>query len=299
MITVPLPRTSPPLAGEPHRPPAVATDCPRAYLGHEFVYLYVAARSHGLAVGINLNPDAACNFDCIYCDVDRRSSHAKAAFKAERMAEELRETLALIESGGLAGLPCYRSLPQELQALQFVAFSGDGEPTLCPEFVQAVEAVVHIRAQRRAPFFKIVLMTNGSLLDTSPVREGLSYFTLRDELWIKLDAGTQTWLDRVAGPGLSLEKILANIRLIGRERPVILQSLFPAIEGKEPPREEIARYVERLQELKAAGTQIQLVQIYSARRPAARPGCGHLSLRSLSDIARAVRANTGLAVEVF
>ncbi len=276
-----------------------ATDCPRAYLGHEFVYVYVAARSRGLAIGINLNRDAACNFDCVYCDVDRRKAPAKAAFNADQMAIELRETLEFVESGGLAGLACYKALPKDLQALRFVAFSGDGEPTLCPEFVQAVESVVHIRAQRRLPFFKVVLMTNGTLLDTPPVRDGLAYFTLRDELWIKLDAGTQAWMDRVDGPGLSLEKVLANIRLIGRERPVILQSLFPAIDGKEPPREEIAQYIERLKELKAAGTRIELVQIYSARRPAARPGCGHLSLRSLSDIARSVRLNTGLTVEVF
>lgn len=276
-----------------------ATGCPRAYLGHEFVYIYVAARSRGLAIGINLNPDAACNFDCVYCDVDRRRAPSKPAFNADRMAVELRETLEFVEKGGLAGLSCYKALPKDLQALQFVAFSGDGEPTLCPEFVQAVEAAVHIRAQQRLPFFKIVLMTNGALLDTPLVREGLGYFTLRDELWIKLDAGTQSWMDRVAGPGLSLEKVLANIQLIGRERPVILQSLFPAIDGKEPPPEEIVQYIERLKELKAAGTRIDLVQIYSARRPAARPGCGHLSLRSLSDIARSVRLNTGLAVEVF
>ena len=99
-----------------------ATDCPRAYLGHEFVYLYVAARSHGLAIGINLNPDAACNFDCLYCDVDRRLPPSKPSFNADQMAAELRETLEFVEKGGFAGLACYKALPKDLQATIRVHF---------------------------------------------------------------------------------------------------------------------------------------------------------------------------------
>jgi hypothetical protein len=79
----------------------------------------------------------------------------------------------------------------------------------------------------------------------------------------------------------------------------VIQSLFPLIRDEEPPAEEIEQYVNRLQELKAGGAQIALVQIYSAHRPPHLPDCGHLPLKSLSRIARRVRAVTGLKAEVF
>jgi hypothetical protein len=80
---------------------------------------------------------------------------------------------------------------------------------------------------------------------------------------------------------------------------VVIQSLFPAIKGSEPPIAEIAEYARRLRELKEGGAQISLVQIYSATRPTHHPACGHLSLKTLSAIAQFVRLATGLRVEVF
>ena len=80
---------------------------------------------------------------------------------------------------------------------------------------------------------------------------------------------------------------------------VVIQSLFPGINGKEPAPEEIEAYAQRLKELKNAGAQIPLVQIYSAPRPTPRSECGHLPLKTLSRIARRVREVTGLKAEVF
>ncbi len=92
---------------------------------------------------------------------------------------------------------------------------------------------------------------------------------------------------------------MSNILLVARRRPVVIQSLFPAIDNEAPPAAEILEYARRLQELKTAGAQISLVQIYSATRPAPHSECGHLPLRILRQIARAVREMTGLRVEVF
>ena len=98
---------------------------------------------------------------------------------------------------------------------------------------------------------------------------------------------------------MPIEKILDNILQLGRRRPVVIQSLFPAINGEEPPAAEIQAYTQRLKELKQAGAQIPLVQIYSATRPMPRMGCSHLPLKSLSQIARTVREVAGLSAEVF
>jgi hypothetical protein len=93
--------------------------------------------------------------------------------------------------------------------------------------------------------------------------------------------------------------VVSNILFTARLRPVIIQSLFPLIDHKEPSAEEIERYVQRLRDLKDSGAQISMVQIYSAARPMAHPGSGHLPLRTLAHIARRVREVTGLQAEVF
>jgi wyosine [tRNA(Phe)-imidazoG37] synthetase (radical SAM superfamily) len=280
-------------------PPETAFGYPRDFLGNRFVYLVVSPRTRGLSVGINMNPDKLCNFDCVYCEANRDIAPVQYELDINVMATELEKTLFLVHSGQVRRLHPYSRLGSDLLKLGQVALSGDGEPTLCPQFSEAVEAVVHLRARGFFPFFKMALLTNGTGLDSPSVTKGLQYFTRNDEVWIKLDAGTQAYMDKVNRSEVSLDKILHNALELGRRRPIVIQSLFPAIDGQEPPPEEIAEYINRLNELKTGGAKIELVQIYSATRPIAHVECGHLPLRTLSAISRRVRMDTGLEVEVF
>jgi len=280
-------------------PPAreTAFDRPRDWLGNRFVYAVISSRAGGLSLGVNMNPDRLCNFDCSYCEVDRRTPSPESKLLVEVMAAELHRTLLAVRQGQLRSLPWYQFLPPELLKLRHVALSGDGEPTLSPIFVEAVQGVARERAL--GGFFKIVLLTNGTGLDKPEILRGLEFLTRSDEIWIKLDGGTQSFLDKVNRPNVPLEKILGNILLVGRRRPVVIQSLFPAIHGDEPPFEEIQEYAQRLKELRSGGAQISLVQIYSAARPGVHAEWGHLPLRVLSQIAQTVRQVAGLRTEVF
>jgi wyosine [tRNA(Phe)-imidazoG37] synthetase (radical SAM superfamily) len=280
-------------------PFATAFGCPRDFLGGRFVYAVVSPRAGGVSLGVNLNPDKFCNFDCAYCEVSRVDRPAESGPDLAAMAAELEHALELAGSGRIRERPFYRSLPDDLLALRHVALSGDGEPTLCPDFLAAVETVIHVRACGRFPFFKLVLITNAAGLDLPAVEEGLRLFTARDEIWAKLDAGTQEYMDRANKPDCSIEKILSNILGVARRRPVVIQSLFPSLFGAGPPPAEIEAYAGRLLELRAGGAQISRVQIYSATRPGPHSECGHLPLRSLSQIARRVREVAGLEAEVF
>ncbi len=273
---------------------------PRNFLGNRFIYAVISQRARGLSIGVNLNPDKKCNFDCVYCEVNHAEPPTDREIDVKVMSAELQQLLTLTFERRLRELAWFRNLPEELLQLKSVTLSGDGEPTLCPKFAEVVQEVARIRSQGTFPFFKIVLVTNTAGLTLPETRKGLQLFTAHDEIWAKLDAGTQAYMDKVNRPDIPLRKVLANILSIGRERPVIIQSLFPLIGGEEPPAEEIEQYVQRLQELKAAGAQIALVQIYSAHRPPQRGDfCGHLPLRTLSHIARRVREVTGLRAEVF
>jgi wyosine [tRNA(Phe)-imidazoG37] synthetase (radical SAM superfamily) len=272
---------------------------PRDFLHNRFVYAVISARAHGLSLGVNMNPDKNCSFDCLYCEVDRRTPPREARLDVDAMAVELHKTLAYVMAGKLQERPWYSSLSEELLTLRHVALSGDGEPTLAPDFAEAVESIVHIRALGEFPFFKIVLLTNATGLDRPQVQSGLKHFTQSDEIWAKLDGGTQAFFNRVDRSEVSLDKVLSNILLVARQRPVIIQSLFTAINGEEPLAAEIEEFAQRLKELKAAGANIPLVQIYSATRPMFHADCGHLPLKTLSHIAQTVRHVSGLKAEVF
>lgn len=272
---------------------------PRNFLDNRYVYLVVSPRARGLSLGVNLTPARTCNFDCVYCEVKRDAPAGVQELNVDVLAAELRRTLKCVESGGVRALPSFASMPKDLLDLKHVALSGDGEPTLCPKFAEVVQAVVHLRALGGFPFFKIVLVTNATGLHLQNVQQGLKFFTKQDEVWAKLDAGTQEHMNRVNRSQESLDRVLSNIKVLGRQRPVIIQSLFCTIQGVEPTDMEIHEYAERLRELKEGGATISLVQIYSAVRPTANSGCGHLPLKSLSKIAAYVKKTTGLPVEVF
>jgi len=279
----------------------------RNFFGNKIVYALISQRARGLSIGVNMNPDKFCNFDCVYCEVDRREHGPEARVNVETLSAELAAMLGHVRAGKMRELPGCESVPEDLLALKEVALSGDGEPTLCPNFTEVVETVVHFRAQGTLPFFKIVLITNATGLHLSEVQRGLPLLTQQDEIWAKLDVGSQEAMDRInrpkvssrSGPAGSLDRVLENILALGRQRPVIIQSLFPLLDGREPAPDEIEDYIQRLLDLKRGGAQIALVQIYSAHRPAVNANCGHLRLRSLSRIVTSVRQATGLRAEVF
>jgi hypothetical protein len=234
------------------------------------------------------------------------------------LAEELETMLGRAFGGSMRELPGYESMPEDLLRLKEVALSGDGEPTLCPMFAEVVQTVVHLRAKRTFPFFKIVLITNATGLHLTHVQEGLKLLTTRDEIWTKLDVGDEARLQQINrpkspaapklqseggsplnSPRVTLEYIMENILALGKQRPIVIQTLFPLLDSPELTPRDVTAYADRLNELKQRGAQISLVQIYSAHRRPARGNCGHLPLRALSQIARRVRETTGLRTEVF
>ena len=90
------------------------TDHARLFEHNRFVYPVLSRRSGGISIGVNLNPDKICNFDCIYCQVDRRSQSETRFVETASLVEELRATLDLVASGRIYDTPYW----QDLQARQ-------------------------------------------------------------------------------------------------------------------------------------------------------------------------------------
>jgi len=211
--------------------PETSFGCPRDFLHNRYVYVVVSSRARGLAVGVNMNPDKQCNFKCVYCEVHRNGDSLPHELDIHVMAEELKHTLAQVHGERLRERHWARCLPDDLLQMRHVALSGDGEPTLCPRFAEALQAVVHVRALAGFPFFKLVLLTNATGLDQPHVQQGLKHFTRSDEIWAKLDGGTQAYVNKVNCAEVPLTKILSNILALAQQRPIVIQSLFPSLDG--------------------------------------------------------------------
>ena len=269
----------------------------REFLGNRFVYAVISSRARGLSVGVNMNPNQACNYNCPYCEVVRTPEMADLKLDLKVLTRELIHVVALAQCGRIHELKPFSAAPAELLVLKEVALSGDGEPSLVSNFDEIVKETLVIR-HLLSPF-KLVVITNGSGLHRPTVQRGIDRLDPDDEIWIKLDAGTQAYMQRINGPQASMETTLHNILSVAQRRPVVIQSLFCTLEDEPPSEEEISAYIQRLNDLTAAGAQISLVQVYSACRPPARTGCKHLPLALVSHIARRVREETGLNAEVF
>src|SRR3954469_13500606 len=86
---------------------------PRDFLENRFVYLTISPRARGLSIGVNLNPDRKCNFDCVYCEVARAEPTVDEIVDCEAASRELEATLALLHSPELRNRAPYSTLSSE------------------------------------------------------------------------------------------------------------------------------------------------------------------------------------------
>jgi wyosine [tRNA(Phe)-imidazoG37] synthetase (radical SAM superfamily) len=260
---------------------------------NRYVYAVVSRRARGLSIGVNLNPDKACNFDCPYCQVDRTTPGGPSRVDVADMAAEL-EDLLRRAAGDLWATPPFDTVVPELRRVADVAFAGDGEPTTPPEFPAAARAAREAR-DRLAPGVPLRLLTNATLLHKDRVRAALADF---DDLWCKLDAGTESYFQVVDGTKIPFRRILDNLLLVARERPIVIQSLFLTLDGVGPDDAEIGAWVDRLRVIVAQGGRIDHVQVYTVARAPSDPRCGPLDVARLEAIATRAR-DAGLAVSVY
>ncbi|HJV37573.1 MAG TPA: hypothetical protein VJ528_01940, partial [Geothrix sp.] len=143
------------------------TDLIKAHLDHrrvwrDFDYCYpvISRRSRGVSLGVNLNPDKVCNFDCVYCEVDRLTPAKRKDLDLDLLDKELGLLLDLATSGEIYDIPPFDSARPEQRRLNDIAFSGDGEPTTAREFAEVVTRVASLKKQRGLDLVKLVLITD-------------------------------------------------------------------------------------------------------------------------------------------
>jgi wyosine [tRNA(Phe)-imidazoG37] synthetase (radical SAM superfamily) len=272
----------------------------RTFEHYRFVYPVLSRRSCGISVGVNLNPDKVCNFDCIYCQVDRTTQSETQFVELDALEAELREVLQAVTSDEIYESAKYRDTPATLRRLNDIAFSGDGEPTTYRNFDTIIETCAALKRKLGLDDVKMVLITNASMFHRPHVQRGLEILDANNgEIWAKLDAGTEAYYKLIERTPIPFSRILENITAAARVRPLVIQSLFMKVAGEGPSEEELLAYCDRLQEIALAGGRIHLVQVYTVARRPAESFVSPLADAEVDAIVKLVQNRTGVPAAPF
>ena len=263
-----------------------------------YVYPVVSRRAGGVSVGVNLNPNNACNWACIYCQVPGLARGTAPAIDLAQLEAELRAMLQDIARGDFM----QTRVPEGARRLNDIALSGNGEPTSAKEFPQVIDVIGRIMADfGLTGQIKLVLITNGSLIDRPRVQDGLKKMAaLNGEVWFKLDSATAAGLRRVNQTRTAPEKHFARLKLAAALCPTWLQSCVFALDGAPPSADEQSAYLDAVARLRREAVPVRGVLLYGLARPSMQPQAPRLSALPaawLEDFAASIRA-AGLPAKV-
>lgn len=264
--------------------------------GLRYVYPVISRRAGGVSIGINLNPNNACNWACLYCQVENLTRGGPPPIDLECLERELAGFL----DDALNGDFMLRQVPPEARRLMDVAFSGNGEPTSAAEFADAVGVVGRV-LERFGQKGKLVvrLITNGSLMHRTEVQSGIRHLAkLGGEVWFKIDRATAEEVAEINGVPWKMAKTSKNLEICAELAPTWVQTCWFALDGLAPSLASRLAYCDLLRPLagKLAG-----VHLYGLARPsmqAAASRINPLSIEVLADFAEQIEKETGIRVIV-
>jgi wyosine [tRNA(Phe)-imidazoG37] synthetase (radical SAM superfamily) len=268
-------------------------DHSRDSAGMRYVYPVISRRAGGVSVGINLNPNNACNWRCIYCQVPDLRRGGPPPIDLVLLERELDDFLAWAGSGDFMAT----RVPHGVRQLVDVAFSGNGEPTSAAEFAEVVAIVQRVLAVHGLTETVLMrLITNGSLLDRKAVQTGIAQIgSAGGEVWFKLDAGTATGLARINGTRARPEVVARRLACCARLAPTWVQTCVFRLDDELPAAHEVDAWLALLTPL---APQLAGVHLYSLARPSLQkeaPRLGRMEAGWMEELAERVR-QTGLTV---
>jgi wyosine [tRNA(Phe)-imidazoG37] synthetase (radical SAM superfamily) len=249
------------------------SDHSRDSAGLKYVYPVVSRRAGGVSIGINLNPNNACNWRCIYCQVPNLVRGAAPPIDLALLERELRGFLGEVLSGSYLA----QRVSGDARRLADVAISGNGEPTSAAEFAQVVSLLGRVREETPAiRSIETRLITNGSLVGRDSVAEGLSRLAkFGGETWFKVDAGTAEGIRRINDVEMTPERVVRNLRRCADLCPTWVQTCVFRLDGRPPGATDLEAYVGLLRE--AGVERLRGVHLYGLARPPLQPEAARLS----------------------
>ncbi len=196
----------------------------------ETVFGPIFSRRLGSSLGINLLPEKGkiCNFDCIYCECgwNRDGRNDTVLPTAEKVRTDLERML--------------KKLAAEGTPVDSITFSGDGEPTLNPEFPRIIDDTLRLRDQYY-PQAKVSVLSNATRVHLPEVFNALRKV---DNPIMKIDAPTNELVAKInmPAPGYDLQRVIEALKQF--EGNFVLQTCMLRTENGERRVESGERRVE-------------------------------------------------------
>ena len=249
-------------------------------LREETVFGPIKSRRLGVSLGINVMPAEGkfCNFDCIYCECGWNRDGLEDQTLPSR--QQVREALGL-KLGEMAAAGDH---------MDSITFSGDGEPTLHPEFPGIVDDVLELR-DRYFPSAAVTVLSNATRLLRPGVFEALRKV---DNPVLKLDAPTNELCARInkPAPGYDVASVVGALKRFGGD--FILQTMFLRSADFDSSSEEVlGGWMSIVRELRP-----RMIMVYTVDRPSPQEGLEKFSEQQMLSLVRPL-IDEGLDVRVY
>ena len=203
----------------------------------KLVFGPISSRRLGASLGINLMPEEGklCNFDCVYCECgwNRDGLGDRRLPTVEQLRQALEARLEECRAQGTS--------------IDSITFSGDGEPTLHPDFPAMVDVTLALR-DRLAPSSRVSVLSNATRTGVEEVFQALRRV---DNPILKLDAATDAMAAAVNRPSCaySVRQVVAHLERF--QGDFVLQTMFlkgPGIDSTAP--EHVAAWCDLVRKLR-------------------------------------------------
>ena len=246
-------------------------------LFHSVIFGPIHSRRLGTSLGVNLSPTdgKVCSFDCLYCEAgfNAQGPGTSGSPSRETVRNLLEQKLASMKDAG--------------ESLDVITFSGNGEPTLHPDFAGVIEDTVALR-DKYFPEVRISVLSNSTRIDRDEVRAAL---TKVDNNILKLDSAitsTMRLIDRPVSPAFTSEKVIEQLAGFGGEcivQTMILRGSHNGMNVDNTTPEEIAALVDAYKKIRP-----KEVMLYSIDRKTPEQALVKVDKEELERIAEIIRA---------
>jgi wyosine [tRNA(Phe)-imidazoG37] synthetase (radical SAM superfamily) len=244
------------------------------------IYGPVNSRRYGKSLGINLMPieKKLCSFNCVYCHY---GTTKRCTMNIDQYSDELPEVEDVVNA-------LEDALKTDVE-LDLITFSGNGEPTLYPEFDELMEEVADLRGKYR-PDARIALLSNSTGLIYADVIDSLDMIDLPI---LKLDAGNEDTFRAINRPTRSVkfEEIFEKLFSLDG---IYLQTVLVDGEPSNIGRRDLKEYIDRVGRIKP-----QEVHLYSIDRPVPNTNISLVLPDKLKRIASRITKETGVPAKAF
>jgi len=254
-------------------------------LFHETIFGPIHSRRLGTSLGINLGPNdgKTCTFDCLYCEAGYNAQGAGTTGIPSR--EQVRERLD-------AKLGAMRDAGEQLDV---ITFSGNGEPTIHPDFAGIIDDTIALR-DKYYPEVKISVLTNSTMTHRPGVAEALRRV---DNNILKLDSaveGTMRALDRPVQGFFSVDFVVSNLGQFagtGIIQTMLTRGEHDGTTVDNTTTKEIDALIEAYRRIRP-----REIMIYSIDRRTPEQSLEHIGADKLRSIADRIGRETGIPVQL-